>query len=72
MIITGGKMENKKVYKNNKDLIVNIDDFEKEDDLVTLSKEIEEAKFDDTINLSKYLSDAIDINKDYIKQKNCY
>ena len=65
-------MDKKGKICTGKDLIVNIDDFEKEDDLITLSKEIEEAKFDDTINLSKYLSDAIDINKEYLKQKSCY
>lgn len=72
MIYLGDYMKATIKSNNIEDLIVSLEDLDNEDDLVLLSKEIEKTKLDDTINLSKYLSDAIDMNKEtLIKQKNC-
>ena len=53
-----------KINIKDEKLIVKLDDLDKEDDLVLLSKEIEKAKLDDTINLSKYLNEITDINNE--------
>ena len=62
-------MDKYKISSDNSDLIVKIDDFEKEDELVLLSKEIEKTKLDDTIDLSKYLDDTITFNKSILDLK---
>ena len=69
MIILGDNMDKYKISSDNSDLIVKIDDFEKEDELVLLSKEIEKTKLDDTIDLSKYLDDTITFNKSILDLK---
>ena len=46
--------------KTQKELIVEIDDLDKDDDLVILSKEIENTKLDDTIDLSEYFNKTIE------------
>ncbi len=56
--------------KTQKELIVEIDDLDKDDDLVILSKEIENTKLDDTIDLSEYFNKTIgvDINNKKLKK----
>ena len=48
--------------KTQKELIVEIDDLDKDDDLVILSKEIENTKLDDTIDLSEYFNKTIGVD----------
>ena len=57
-------MHTVKINKNGieEELIVEIEDFEKDDDLVLLSKEIEDTKFDDTIDLSSYFEQTIEFS----------
>ena len=57
-------MESIKVIHNGKeeDFVVKLEDFEKEDDLFLLSKEIEDTKFEDTIDLSDYFGKTMEIN----------
>lgn len=57
-------METVKIKHNGeeKELVVKIEDFEKDDDLYLLSKEIEDTKLDDTIDLSTYLEKTMEIN----------
>lgn len=57
-------MESIKVIHNGKeeDFVVKLEDFEKEDDLFLLSKEIEDTKFEDTIDLSDYFEKTMEIN----------
>lgn len=62
-------MEKFKVCSDENEILVKIDDFDKEDDLLLLSKEIEKTKFEDTIDLSKYLDDTISINKGILNLK---
>ena len=57
-------MHTVKINKNGieEELIVEIEDFEKDGDLVLLSKEIEDTKFDDTIDLSSYFEQTIEFS----------
>jgi len=57
-------MHTVKINKNGieEELIVEIEDFEKDDDLVLLSKEIEDTKFEDTIDLSSYFEQTIEFS----------
>ena len=56
-------METVKIKHNGKEeeLVVKLEDFEKDDDLFLLSKEIEDTKFEDTIDLSSYFDKTMEI-----------
>lgn len=57
-------MNNIENNKKDEELLVKISDFDNEDDLVLLSKEIEQTTLDDTINLSKYLNEVVNTNNE--------
>lgn len=56
-------METKKILVDGKeeDFVVKLEDFEREDDLLLLSKEIENTELEDTVDLSEYLSNTMEI-----------
>lgn len=56
-------METMKINIDGKeeDFVVKLEDFEKEDDLLILSKEIENTELEDTVDLSEYLSNTMEI-----------
>ncbi len=56
-------METMKILVDGKeeDFVVKLEDFEKEDDLLLLSKEIENTELEDTVDLSEYLSNTMEI-----------
>jgi hypothetical protein len=63
MLKLGDIMETMKILVDGKeeDFVVKLEDFEKEDDLLLLSKEIENTELEDTVDLSEYLSNTMEI-----------
>ena len=63
MLKLGDIMETMKISVDGKeeDFVVKLEDFEKEDDLLLLSKEIENTELEDTVDLSEYLSNTMEI-----------
>ena len=63
MLKSGDIMETMKILVDGKeeDFVVKLEDFEKEDDLLILSKEIENTELEDTVDLSEYLSNTMEI-----------
>ncbi len=43
------------------EFVVKMEDLDKDDDLLNLSKELENTEFEDTVDLSEFLSNSIDI-----------